>query len=109
VVIEGMTYQGATTRSVVTNLTAGRSYDIQIDYFENTGIATNETAGIAGQCVAGLAAASVVLQSSDHTYAQECLTAAQNGWSWMVANPNAYTHDWDGTPGNVLGAAARHT
>ena len=66
---------------------------------------TNKSAGIVGQCVAGLAAASVVLQSSDPTYAQQCLTAAQNGWSWMVANPNAFTDDWDGTPGNVLGAA----
>jgi hypothetical protein len=37
VVIEGMTYQAATTRTAVLNLVSNQTYDLQIDYFDSTG------------------------------------------------------------------------
>ncbi len=46
------------------------------------------------KAVAVLAYASKVFQQVDPAFASSCLAAAQAGWNWMVANPNA-TNDTD--------------
>jgi hypothetical protein len=73
----------------------------------------NVDVGVAAKCVAALAAASRVLQSSNPTLAAQCLTAAKNGWTWVKANPNDYITDssiyppgdWTGSADNILNAA----
>jgi alpha-L-fucosidase 2 len=102
--------------ALLSELRWGANYLIKTQYPNGgwpTGVAPEEggkmfgtsATGIAGKCVSALAAVSALLQSSDPDYAQQCLDAAIRGWTWMKANPTAFTSTWDGKAGNVLAAA----
>ncbi len=58
------------------------------------------------KAIAVLAYASVVFQSYDATFAATCLTAAQNGWTWMQANPSATNDGGTGCDAYAQGSDA---
>jgi hypothetical protein len=68
-------------------------------------IFVNVDVGCTAKCVAGLAAAARVLQSSNPTLAAQCLTAAENGFAWIQNNPNNYLDPNIWSPSDLTGSA----
>ena len=75
-------------------------------------IIMNANVGSTAKCVAGLAAASLALRSSNPTLAAQYLAAAKNGFTWVQNNPNVYIDpaiwgpgDWVGSADSILDAA----
>ncbi len=58
------------------------------------------------KAIAVLAYASVLFQPYDPTFAATCLTAAQNGWTWMQANPSATNDGGTGCDAYAQGSDA---